>query len=216
MPEGSHKPSLPRLDSWLRPQFGLVIYRNDIRLSIGSNGFDSRRDRHSKERILKKLLAVLLFLGAAVLLPAQTSSPNIAFNLGAYGYGCGQLTAAYNCSGIPIVETNPDGSVTHGSLWTDLFYNGSYDFVSFGTLGNLGTAQVTNVTVSGTTVVVTFAGPLYGGTTPYTGTLTFTYKTYKGYRSGRGATYFTGWTITGGTVSIQEVGADSVTICPTC
>lgn len=156
-----------------------------------------------------KMLAVLALTVVSVAASAQVS-PNISFNVGPSGHSCGLFTGTYYCSGIPITQTNQDGSVTYSTLFMDLYYQGNYDFVQFSNgLDNLGLAHVTSVSSSGDSTVVQFEGPDPAyvpypdlPSPPYTGTLTFTMSTYRGCSGGRTYSCHVYWTITGGTISI--------------
>jgi hypothetical protein len=168
-----------------------------------------------KNIVVSFLLAIALFIAMPItsqtdvtICPTCAVNAPIIINIGPAGFGCGQLTGLYPCTGIPIAQGDVQSTLNIHPV-----SNVGNANVQFGLgIDNLGLAHVTSFdsTSQANTITMQFYGPdpdyipYPNEPAPqYTGTLTLTYKTYRGYRSGRGAGYFTGWTITGGTVSIR-------------
>jgi hypothetical protein len=194
-------------------------------------------------KLCSMILAAILCIVTAVTSQAQTQ-PDLNFHFGtnyngvltANPYPCGPFTGTrvglvlvpdYNCDGVPAWEQDQNDVVTNTNLWLDVNYHGQYDFIGFlNETNNLGIAQVTNVTTSGSAVIVTFAGPMAGyvpnpslPSPPYTGTVTFMYTQYTACTTGRYAHCGPYWKITGLSVNVHYTVAPQpadVTICPTC
>jgi hypothetical protein len=167
--------------------------------------------------MIRNMIAALTLAVACMAASAQTPS-TLSLNVGSYGHNCGPmqenyyngvLTPTFNCTGIPVVQSNDVticptcSAVSYGTLFTNLIYDGRLNNINFG-IDNLGSAQVLTLAISGNEVVATFAGPLTGETAPsYSGTLTMTYSTYRGCTTGRYASCGIHWTVTGGNVKFN-------------
>jgi hypothetical protein len=148
------------------------------------------------------VLALAVTLGLAFTAHAQTTD----FTLAAHNCGIYNSAQPY-CYGEPFTATDE----AQGSMWIDYRTTvyppgyplaGAYGFILFsGGEASLGQAKVLNIQPDGS---LQFSGTDSTGTTYY-GVLSYTFSTYRGCTSGRGATCRTYWTITGGTMSVERV-----------